>query len=87
MSEPPVTQSTNQPVPLMEEQDAALERMYIDAYLQSRGYSLHALHELPEDEARRLLTEASAYASTKLAEVETRAHFMQEIHGMAPPMS
>jgi hypothetical protein len=30
------------------------------------------------------MTAASAYASTKLAEVETRAHFVEEIHGAAP---
>jgi hypothetical protein len=44
------------------------------------------VHELPEEDAKRLMTEASIFASTKLAEVETRAQFLQEIHGAAPAM-
>ena len=74
----------------MEEPDAPLERMYIEAFLQKRGYTLHCSGEplrricdVPEDEAKRLMTAASAYASTKLAEVETRAHFIEEVHGAA----
>ena len=39
-----------------------------------------ALHALPEDEAKRVLTDASVYAATRLAEIEARAHFVHEIH-------
>ena len=35
---------------------------------------------LPEDEAKRVMTEASMYAGMKLAEVEARAHFVRDIH-------
>ena len=81
-------------VPLMEEPEAPLEKMYIEAYLQRRGYTLHcdgqplrSICDLPEAEAKRLMTGASTYASTKLAEVESRAHFVEEIHGTAPTHS
>ncbi len=91
MSSSPVPYDAAQSVPLMEEPDAPLERMYIEAFLQKRGYTLHCsdvplrrICDLPEDEAKRLMTAASAYASTKLAEVETRAHFIEELHGASP---
>ncbi len=91
MNESPVPQNPELSVPPMEEPEAPLERMYIEAYLQRRGYTLHCgdypLHsicDLAESEAKRLMTAASIYASTKLTEVETRAHFVEEIHGTAP---
>ena len=91
MSDSPVPHDTAQSAPLMEEPDAPLERMYIEAFLQKRGYTLHCASEplrricdVPEDEAKQLMTAASAYASTKLAEVETRAHFIEEVHGASP---
>lgn len=90
MSESPAPHDAKPSVPLMEEPEAPLERMYIEAYLQTRGYTLHcgdqplrSLCDLPDDEAKRLMTGASSYASTKLAEVESRAHFVEEIHGTA----
>lgn len=69
---------------VMQEPEAALEMMYIEAYLRAKGHTLHSLQALPEEEARQLMVEASTYASTKLAEVETRAKFMQDIHGTSP---
>ncbi len=91
MSSSPVPYDAAQSVPLMEEPDAPLERMYIEAFLQKRGYTLHCsdaplrrICDLPEDEAKRLMTAASAFASTRLAEVETRAHFVEEVHGASP---
>ncbi len=91
MSESPVPHDTAPLVPLMEEPDAPLERMYIEAYLQKHGYTLHcgdrplrSICDLPEGEAKKLMTAASVYASTKLAEVETRAHFVEEVHGTSP---
>ena len=76
-----VPQNTEPCVPPMQEPEASLEKMYMEAYLQSKGYTLHGICDLPEGEAKRLMTEASAYASVKLTEVEARAHFVEEIHG------
>jgi len=66
--------------PLMEDIHAFLEKTLIEAYLKGKGYVLDDLKKLPEAEARQLMREASTYASGKLAEVEVKAHFMQELH-------
>jgi hypothetical protein len=67
----------------VEEPQARLERLFIEAYLRIRGHTRHSLHELPEEEAKRLLMEASMYASARLAEVETRSRFVQDVHGVS----
>lgn len=58
---------------------SSLEKMLIEAFLEGKGYSLEALKQLPEEEARQLMRAASSYASMKLAEVESKAQFRQEI--------
>ena len=60
---------------------SALEKNLIQEYLKEKGCSLESLHQLPQDEAHRLMREACTYASLKLAEVESRARFREEIHG------
>ena len=66
--------------PETEDIHALLEKTLIEAYLKGKGYTLDDLQDLPEEEARQLKKEASTYASSKLAEVELRAHFVQELH-------
>jgi hypothetical protein len=66
---------------VMEEPHAALERTYIEEYLRGKGHTLQSLHELPEEEAKLLMTEASVHASTKLAEMQTRSRLLEELHG------
>lgn len=58
---------------------APLEKMYIEEYLREKGYDLKSIHRLPEAEMKRLMREACTYASTRLAEVESRAQFRREI--------
>jgi hypothetical protein len=65
----------------MEDRDSRLEQALIEEFLRARGLDSSALHAMPEDEAKRVLTEASVYAGAKLAEVEARAHFVHAIHG------
>ena len=60
---------------------AGLERSFIEAYLESKGYHPQDLQHLPKKLARQLRIEASIYASNKLAEVETRSRLVHEIHG------
>ena len=72
--------SKNNGQPLMEDIHAFLEKTLIEAYLKGKGYALDDLKKLPEAEARQLMKEASTYASGKLAEVEVKAHLMQELH-------
>lgn len=64
----------------LEDPEAQLERALIEEFLRARGLDSVALLALPPDTAKRLLTEASMYAAMKLAEVESRAHFVHEIH-------
>lgn len=59
--------------------ESALERMLLEEYLIGRGYHLAELDQLPEEEIRKLMTEASRYASLKLAQLESTAHFREEI--------
>ena len=57
-----------------------LEMLYIDEYLQGKGYSRQALASLPQEATTRLMTEASQYASFKLEELESRARLLTKIH-------
>ena len=59
---------------------SALERKYIEEYLKNQGASLKNLGKLPKEEQQHLMREASKYASLKLAEVESRAKFREDIH-------
>jgi hypothetical protein len=36
---------------------------------------------MPEAARHALLTEASTYASARLTEIESRSHFVHELHG------
>ena len=56
-----------------------LERLYIEEYLKSKGYRWEDLHDLPPEEVKIIMTEACNYTSLKLAELESKAHFRQEI--------
>jgi hypothetical protein len=59
-----------------------LEEALIEEYLKARGHDRRSLHALPGDEARHLLAEASLHASARLSEVEARAHYVHELHGV-----
>jgi hypothetical protein len=59
---------------------SGLERSLIDEFLRRRGYDPAHLEQLPDTFRDGLLKEASLYASARLAEVESRAHYVHEIH-------
>jgi hypothetical protein len=67
-------------VPPRTDQTAPLERALIAEFLERRGLTATTLHELPAGEAHALLAAASAYASARLAEVESRAQYVHELH-------
>jgi hypothetical protein len=67
----------------LEDPLAELERQLIHAYLAGAGHDFHALVSRTDDEARRLLTDASQYASAKLSEIEARLHYIRSLHGQA----
>jgi hypothetical protein len=60
---------------------AELESQLIRAYVAGAGYDLDALLVRTDQDARRLLAEASRYASAKLSEVEARSHYLHELRG------
>jgi hypothetical protein len=61
-----------------------LERALLDEFIRVRGYDPDNLHDLPEAELDMLLKAASLYASGKLTEIESRLHFLDEMHGVVP---
>lgn len=63
---------------------ASLEKVYFLTYLKSKGLTEEGLKNLPEIEANRIRREAALYASTKLAEQESQAKFVHNIHGHNP---
>jgi hypothetical protein len=69
--------------PIQTDRAAVLEGEFIAEFLGRSGYSTRSLHELPEDDARALMRDASVYASVRLAEVESRAHYIHEIHDVS----
>ena len=68
-----------------EDPEARLERAFIAEFLQRRGHTLSTLKELPEEQANALMREASLYASGKRTEVESRAHYVEEIRQADEP--
>jgi len=59
---------------------ARLEQSLIDEYLRLHGHDPAGLANLAEAERDALLRSASLYASCRLSEVETRSHYLHELH-------
>ena len=58
---------------------AALERGFIDEFLATRGYTLKSVDRLPPGERELILRAAAAFATLTPAELEARAHYVQEM--------
>jgi hypothetical protein len=67
----------------LEEPEARLERALIEEYLRALGHDAAALRLRHDEAARELLKQASIYAAARLTEVESRAHYVHDIHGTA----
>ncbi len=67
--------------PQVEDPLAQLERQLIDAYLAVTGQNFHDLMVRDDAAAKRILAEASLYASQRLSEIEARSHFLKKLHG------
>lgn len=67
-------------VPARADQTARLEQALIAEFLERRGLTTAMLDAMPENDAHAILRQASAYASARLAEVESRAHYVHELH-------
>ena len=67
--------------PPIEEPLAALERLLISEYVTAAGLDLATLLSRHDEQATKILTEASKHAAVKLAEVECRCHYLKKLHG------
>ena len=72
--------TNDEPRPL-EEPHADLERRLISAYLADAGEDYRSLVARDDDAARKLLAEASRYASDRLSEIDSRSHYLRKLHG------
>lgn len=59
--------------------ETALEKHLVEEFLKEKGYRLEDLHHLPVDKAKFLMKGACLYASLKLAEIESKMRFREEI--------
>lgn len=58
-----------------------LEFALIDEFLAERGHTLRSVHSLPLPEREQLMRRAASYATLRLAEIESRAHFVDDLEG------
>ena len=65
----------------IEEPLAQLERELIHAYVAGAGQDVATLRTRDDEDARKLLAEASLYASARLTEVESRSHYLHKLRG------
>jgi hypothetical protein len=75
-----MSNDTANPAPLHEPL-AELELHLISAYVAGAGHNYTDLVNCTDENAKRLLAEASQYASAKLSEVEARSHYLHKLHG------
>ncbi|MFZ0546894.1 MAG: hypothetical protein WAM60_15715 [Candidatus Promineifilaceae bacterium] len=68
---------------VVEGPQSTMERMLLEEFLRGKGYELKDLHNLPENQVKELMTEACQYASLRMAQVESSAHFREKIRGPA----
>lgn len=58
---------------------SALEKQLVEDYLVSKGYTKERLQHLPQEVVKMLMKEACTYASLKLAELESKSKFREDI--------
>lgn len=62
-----------------------LETALIDEFFRARGIERNELIKLPKKERTRIWRDACTYASTRLTELESRAHYVSEIRHASEP--
>ena len=73
--------ANQEPVNPMEEPLAQLERELMTAYVAGAGENIEALVSRTDEQARRLVADASLYATSRLSEIETRLHYLRSLRG------
>jgi hypothetical protein len=64
----------------IEDPHGGLERALIDEYLAEHGQTLHSVSMLPAEHQRQLLSAATAYATLRLTEIESRARYVEDLN-------
>jgi hypothetical protein len=72
-----------QPNPRSEEPHAALERQFINEFLASHEARLVGFGSSRRVNEAAVMEAAMRYASLRLAEIEARAHYLDELHRSA----
>jgi hypothetical protein len=72
--------NADRPEIVAQDPHAELEQSLIIEFLHKQGHTLSSVLELAPEAAEALLKEASLYASGRLCEVESRAHYVQDMH-------
>lgn len=61
------------------DETAELEKALIAEYLEGRGHTYESLRSLPDSERHDILKAASLHATMRLSEVESRAHYVNDL--------
>jgi hypothetical protein len=64
----------------MEEPLARLEQQFIREYLTLLGEDYHTLLLKNDEPSKALLSKAALYASERLSEIESRSHYINDLH-------
>ena len=67
-------------VPPLEEPLAELERRLIDEYVRGLGHDPGALRQRGDAAAKKILTDAAQEAALRLTEIESRSHYVHQLH-------
>jgi hypothetical protein len=79
--------SSDRPDHVAHDPHAELEQSLIAEFLRGRGHTAASLRELPQEQADALLREACLYASGRLTEMESRAHYIDDMQHGRPSKS
>ena len=67
-------------VPPLDEPLAELERRLMDEYVRNLGLDPDIVRTGTDATAKKVLTDAAQHAALKLTEVESRAHYVRDLH-------
>jgi len=65
---------------VLRDRQEKLAHFYVEEYLATQGVSFETLFTLPIEQTRKLMVQASIYASVKLAELDDRAEMVTSLH-------
>ena len=67
-------------IPPIDDPEAKLERALVDEFLRQQSRTRGDVAALPDAERVAIWREARAYASARLAEIDARAHYVEDLH-------